>query len=179
MSRMPMLTPQTASDQAVPTLENIRRQLGMLPNFFAGLAHHGGALNGYLQFERQLAADSRLSKAQHELIALAVANANGCHYCVSGHTLSARHAGINAEAAHQAQIGRAEGKEEQAILTFALAMLEAKGHVSDAVLDEARLAGLSDGMLVEITAWVGVNSFSNWINNLIRPVIDFPEVALV
>jgi len=179
MSRMPMLCPATACEQGAPTLEEIRTQLGMLPNFFAGLANHGASLNGYLAFEEQLSAHSRLTPAQREMISLAVANANGCHYCVSGHTLSAKHVGVDAEAARMAQQGRARDSKDQAMLDFALDLLEQKGHLPDESLIAARQMGLDDATLVEITSWVGINSYSNWVNNLIQPKIDFPEVPLI
>lgn len=179
MSRMPMLCPDTACELGSPTLLEIRSQLGMLPNFFAGLANHGAALNGYLAFEEQLSTNSRLTPAQREMISLAVANANGCHYCVSGHSLSAKHVGVDAEAARMAQQGQARDSKDQAMLDFALDLLEQKGHLPDESLIAARQMGLDDAMLVEITSWVGINSYSNWVNNLIQPKIDFPEVPLI
>ncbi|MBV0932535.1 carboxymuconolactone decarboxylase family protein [Marinobacterium weihaiense] len=179
MSRMPMLCPETACEQGAPTLKAIRGQLGMLPNFFAGLANHGAALNGYLAFEESLSEHSRLTAAQREMISLAIANANGCHYCVSGHTLSAKHVGVDAEAARQAQQGQATDPVDQAILDFALDVLEQRGHLPDESLNAARQMGLDDAALVEITSWVGLNSYSNWVNNLIQPKIDFPEVPLI
>lgn len=179
MSRFPMLSIAQADDKAVPTLQAIHKRLGMLPNFFAGMAHHAGALNGYMAFDQQMTTDSRLTAAQRELLALAVANANGCHYCVSGHTLSARAAGVSAEAARLAQAGKAESAEDQALIDLALAVLEQRGHVNDDQLKKARGAGFDDATLVEVVALVGLNSYSNWVNNMIRPAIDFPEVALV
>lgn len=179
MSRMQMLCPDTACEQGAPTLEQIRKQLGMLPNFFAGLANHGASLNGYLACEEQLSGNSRLTKAQREMISLAVANANGCHYCVSGHTLLAKRAGVDAEAARMAQQGKAENAKDQAILDFAMEVLELRGHLPDESLAAARQMGLDDATLVEITSWVTINCYSNWVNNLIQPKIDFPEVPLI
>ncbi|HSH48912.1 MAG TPA: peroxidase-related enzyme [Halomonas sp.] len=179
MSRFPMLTIEQADDKAAPSLQAIRKRLGMLPNFFAGMAHHAGALNGYLAFDQQMTAESRLSAGQRELLALAVANANGCHYCVSGHTLSARAAGVSAEAARKAQAGQAENAQDQALIDLALAVLEQRGHVADEQLQAARDAGFDNATLLEVVALVGLNSYSNWLNNVIRPAIDFPEVALV
>lgn len=58
-------------------------------------------------------------------------------------------------------------------------MLEERGHVTDDVLQAAHGAGLDNATLVEVVGMVSVNSLSNWMNNMIRPAIDFPEVALV
>ncbi|GAA3899258.1 carboxymuconolactone decarboxylase family protein [Halomonas cibimaris] len=179
MSRLPLLSREKADDKSAPALASVQQKLGMLPNFFAGMAHHSGTLNAFLAAQQAMTADSRLSAAQREMLALAVANANGCGYCVSGHTVSARAAGVSAEAAMQAQAGKAKTAYDQALLDVALAVLEKRGHLSDEALRAAREAGLDDATLVEIIGLVSVNSLSNWLNNVIRPAIDFPEVALV
>lgn len=179
MSRLPLLTIDQADEAAAPALQGVQQQLGMLPNFFAGMAHHPGTLNGFLAAQQAMTADSRLTAAQRELIALAVANANGCHYCVSGHSMAAKAAGVSAEAAQQAQAGKADGAHDQALLDLALAVLDTRGHLPDAALQAARDAGLDDATLVEVVGLVGVNSLSNWVNNMVRPAIDFPEVPLV
>lgn len=179
MSRFPVLSMEKADDNAVPALQAVQQQLGMLPNFFAGMAHHPGTLNAFLAAQQAMTADSRLTAAQREMVALALANANGCHYCVSGHTLSARAAGVSAKAARQAQTGKAEDVADQALLDLALAVLEERGHVTNEALRAVRDAGLDDATLVEVVGLVGINSLSNWMNNVIRPEIDFPEVALV
>ncbi|WP_311949065.1 carboxymuconolactone decarboxylase family protein [Halomonas piscis] len=179
MSRLPIISMEKADHDAAPALQAVQQQLGMLPNFFAGMAHHPGTLNAFLAAQQAITEGSRLTAAQREIIALAVANANGCRYCVSGHTLSARAAGVSAEAAKQAQAGKAEKPQDQVLLDLALAVLEQRGHVTDGALNAARDAGLDDATLVEIVGLVSINSLSNWMNNMIRPAIDFPEVALV
>ncbi len=179
MSRMPMITVQTASEAAAPTLESIQQKFATVPNFFAALANNGVALNAYLAFEETMASNSRLTSAQQEMISLAVANKNGCQYCVSGHTLSAKHAGVNPASARRAQAGLAEDPLDQAVLSFVLAIREYRGAVPDSILSHARNAGLDDELLIEITTWTAINTYSNWINNLIQPKIDFPLIPLV
>lgn len=179
MSRMPMITVQTACEAAAPTLESIHKKFGAVPNFFGALANNGTALNAYLDFEEAIESNSRLTTAQQEMISLAVANKNGCQYCVSGHTFSAKHAGVNQASALRAQTGQAEDPLDQAVLSFALAMREYRGAVPESILTQARNAGLNDQLLVEITTWTLINTYSNWINNLIQPKIDFPLVPLV
>ena len=93
--------------------------------------------------------------------------------------MKAKSLGIDADTARQAQQGQAADKYDQALLDVALAVLEQHGHLSDDRLAASREAGLDDATLVEITSWVGLNSYSNWVNNLIQPKIDFPEVPLV
>jgi len=178
MSRLPLKGLENACEQSAPVLQSIKKQLGMVPNFFAGLANHYGSLAGYLAFQESMKQDSRLTPAQRELIALCIGNANGCHYCVSGHTLSAKHAGVSPEEARDAQKGKASNPFDQALLDLALAVLDGRGHVSEELLASVLERGVSEAQVVEVVGLVGLNSFSNWINNVIRPPIDFPEVPL-
>lgn len=178
MSRLPLKGLENACEQSAPVLHRIKKQLGMLPNFFAGLANHYGTLAGYLAFQESMKQNSRLTPAQRELIALCIGNANGCHYCVSGHTLSAKHAGVSPEEAREAQKGKASNPFDQALLDLALAVLDGRGHVSEELLASVLERGVSEAQMVEVVGLVGLNSFSNWINNVIQPPIDFPEVPL-
>lgn len=178
MSRVPLKSIETSCASGAEVLSGIKKRLGMLPNFFGGLANHLGSLNGYLAFNEAMERESALSKQQREKIALAIANANGCHYCVSGHTLAAKAAGLDAEAARLAQKGVAETPYDQAILKLALEVLETRGHISEETLAMAVDQGLLEAEIVEVVGWVGLNTFSNWINNVIQPKIDFPVVPI-
>lgn len=178
MSRLPLVCVNDACDKTAPLLAGIEKRLGMLPNFFAGLGNHHGSLAGYMAFAEAMEKHSNLSKAQREKIALAIANANGCHYCVSGHTLSAKSAGVNADEAREAQKGLASEPLDQALLTLALDVLDTRGHISEKTLSWVLAQGVSKEQVVEVVALVGLNSFSNWVNNVICPAIDFPEVPL-
>jgi alkylhydroperoxidase family enzyme len=53
-----------------------------------------------------------------------------------------------------------------------------RGKVSDAVLSEARSAGISDAEVVEVVGHVALNVFTNYLNNVAQTDIDFPVVAL-
>ncbi|MBV8047398.1 MAG: hypothetical protein JO171_09605, partial [Paludibacterium sp.] len=60
----------------------------------------------------------------------------------------------------------------------ALEILQQRGRLSAGTWRAYRQAGLGEALLVQICAWVGINSFSNWLNNLVEPKIDFPRVPL-
>lgn len=178
MAEFVLRTPETADAQAAPILSRALKQFGMVPNFYAALGIDGACLQGYLEFEKTVGQSDALSNAQREMIALLVANYNGCEYCVSGHSFSARRAGLSAEACADAQHGKAAKAEDQAMLTLAKRILQHQGHLSADDKAEAFAAGLSESQIIQVAAWTALNSFSNWINNLVQPEIDFPKVAL-
>jgi hypothetical protein len=65
-----------------------------------------------------------------------------------------------------------------AALRVARAVLRTGGRVDDALVDHARLAGVTDGELMEIVGHVALNVFSNYANHLAQPDLDFPPVAV-
>jgi alkylhydroperoxidase family enzyme len=68
-----------------PSLEGVKRQLGVVPNMFRLIANSPAALESYLGLNSALNKGA-LPAATRERIALAVAEINGCSYCLSAHT---------------------------------------------------------------------------------------------
>ncbi|MBY8978344.1 hypothetical protein KHP62_21240 [Rhodobacteraceae bacterium NNCM2] len=73
--------------------------------------------------------------------------------------------------------GRADDPRTAAILRLAVAIVVAKGMVSDADLDAARAAGLTEADIVETVANVVANIFTNYLNHVAATDIDFPVVS--
>ncbi len=63
-------------------------------------------------------------------------------------------------------------------MSFATAILSTRGRVDNATLATARLAGLTDGALVEVAAHVALNVFTNYLNDVAQTEVDFPRVEL-
>ena len=68
-----------------PLLEAVVKQLGSAPNLFRLVATSPQALEGYLALSGALG-QGALPAATRERIALAIAEVNGCDYCLSAHT---------------------------------------------------------------------------------------------
>ena len=86
MSRIP--TPASISDApsaSQPLLEAVKKQLGTAPNMFRLISNSPAALEGYLALSGALNKGT-LPAQTRERIALAVAEINGCNYCLSAHT---------------------------------------------------------------------------------------------
>lgn len=169
---------ETADELAAPILKDFQERYGMVPNFYGALGIDGASLKAYRAFEDAIQERCLLSERQRELIALAVANRNGCHYCVSGHTFSARKLGMSKAECRAAQGGEASDPLDQAMLDLALDVMENKGACTPERKDRCRALGMSDALIMQVVAWTGINTFSNWVNNLVQPRIDFPTVEL-
>ena len=175
MSRLNIPTRADAPAKSQPLLDAVEKQLGVVPNLFLLVGSSPAALEGYIGLNGALG--RTLDAKTRERIALAIAQANGCDYCLSAHT----YLGLNLAKIDSAEIalnrtGHSADAKADAALVFARRVLDARGRVSDADLAEVRLAGFSEPQVIEIVATVALNVLTNYINNVAETDIDFPVV---
>jgi uncharacterized peroxidase-related enzyme len=177
MSRIPTPASIEASPKASqPLLETVKKQLGVVPNLFRLTANSPAALEGYLSLNGALGKGS-LNPATRERIALAVAQINGCSYCLSAHNYLGKNLAKLDDAELTAnRMGKSNDAKAQAALSFAVKVANNRGAVSEADLKTAKAAGYSDAELVEIVAHVALNTLTNYINEVFKTEIDFPVV---
>ena len=177
MSRITVITNETANAEQQALLDAIQAKLGMVPNFLKILANSPAALRAFLGLHG-IANEGSLTPQTRERIALAVAQQNSCEYCVSAHTAIGRKAGLtNAEIAAN-RAGTSQENKAAVAVKFARALVENSGEVTTADITEARDAGYSDAEIVEIITHVGMNVLTNIIGKASRVEIDFPKVTL-
>ncbi|MBI3347519.1 MAG: peroxidase-related enzyme, partial [Burkholderiales bacterium] len=164
-----------APEAARPLLEAVNKQIGSVPNLFRLVANSPAALEGYLGMSGALA-KGRLPAQTRERIALAVAQINACGYCLAAHSFM----GSNLAKLSDAEIaanrsGRSTDAKADAAVRFAASVATQRGHVSDAEVAAVRSAGYDDAQIVEIVQHVALNTWTNYINEVAKTVIDFPE----
>jgi uncharacterized peroxidase-related enzyme len=167
---------QTTHDGVRRSFDAIEKQLGVVPNMMRTMAQSPRVLEGYLALSGALGR-GLLPAPLQEQIALAVAEANACNYCLSAHTALGRRAGLSDEQLAASREGRAADAKANAALQFALAVLSRRGGVSDDELERVRSAGFSDAAIAEIIAHVALNVLTNYFNRAADTAIDFPMVA--
>ena len=84
-----MVEDDRAPAASQPLLHAVKAQLGVAPNLFRVVANSPAALEGYASMFGALG-KGELPAPTRERIALAVAEINGCDYCVSAHTYLGR-----------------------------------------------------------------------------------------
>lgn len=165
-----------APTAAQPLLKAVEGQLGMVPNLFRLIGNSPAALEGYLGLSGALG-KGRLSLARREAIALAVAEANGCGYCLAAHTYVGREmARLSTREISANRGGESSDEATQAALRFALDLISHRGRVSAAAVSGLRSHGFGEDEVVEIVAAVAMNLMTNFLNNALATPIDFPEV---
>jgi AhpD family alkylhydroperoxidase len=133
------------------------------------------ALSGHLGILSALSKSS-LSAKEQEAIALAVAEANRCSYCLSAHTALGQGAGMTASETCDIRFGQIKEPKYNALISFVAAVVETKGDVSDAELQAVRSAGYTDGQITEILLTIALNYFTNIFNKVNKTKVDFPVV---
>jgi uncharacterized peroxidase-related enzyme len=157
-----------------PLLAAVKKQLGTVPNLFRTVAHSPAALEGYLGLNGALAKGS-LGAATRERIALAVAEFNGCDYCLAAHSYIGKNLAKLSDAEIEAnRRGRSTDAKADAAVVFAVKVVSARGQVSAADVSAVRAAGLSEADIIEIIAHVALNTLTNYVNVVAETVVDFP-----
>jgi uncharacterized peroxidase-related enzyme len=178
MTRLP--TPATINDAPAasqPLLEAVKKQLGTVPNLFRLVSTSPAALQGYLGLSGALGKGA-LPAATRERIALAVAEINGCDYCLSAQA----YLGGNLAKLDDAEIaanrnGTSNDPKADAAVRFAAKVVRERGHVSEDDVRAVKLAGYDDAQVIEIVLHVALNTWTNYISEVAKTDIDFPVVS--
>jgi len=178
MSRIKVVTKDTADSDQTALLDAIQAKLGMVPNFLGVLAHSTDALGAFLGLHG-IAEAGRLDAQTRERIALAIAQSNSCEYCLSAHTAIGRNAGLSNAEMDANRSGTSEDEKAAAAIAFAQAVNANLGDVTQAELNAVRDAGHSEAEIVEIITHVGMNILTNLIGKTAQVDIDFPKVSLL
>ncbi len=177
MSRIALITNETANAEQAELFQAIHAKLGVVPNFLKILANSPDALRAFLGLHHVAGAGS-LDGQTRERIALVVAQENACEYCLSAHTAIGRKAGLAPEEIKANRAGGSLDERAAAAVAFARALVENRGEVTTAELEAVRAAGYNDSDIVEIITHVGMNYLTNILGKASRVAIDFPKVAV-
>ena len=166
-----------AAAAAQPLLHAVKRETGAIPNMFLMLANSPAALQGYLGLDAALAQGS-ISPETRARIALAVAEINGCDYCLSARTYLARtRAKLDNAEITANRSGASNDLHADAAVRFAAKIVRRRGQVSAEDVSAFRAAGYSDAAVFEVIALTALSSFANYLNQVTRTEIDFPRIT--
>ena len=175
MPRINPVDPEKATNWARDLLANVQDEWGMTPNLVRTLAHAPAALEAYLSFSNALSGGV-LPVELREQIAVTVAQANRCDYCLATHCAIAKTVGLSEDAITDARRRVSPDRKVAAALDFAGQVVKKRGRVTDDDLAALRGAGFRDQEAVEIVANVAMSIFTNYFNHVAGTDVDFPEV---
>jgi len=174
MSRLQPVDPAAATGTAKELLDRIQAAFGVTPNMAQAMAANPAVLDGWLHLSTTLG--RTLNPKLNERIAIAIAEANGCGYCLSAHTAVGRMVGLDADELDASRRGGSADAKVSAALRFAREVNAQRGHVSDEDIARVRAAGYDDRDIAAIVGHVALNVLTNYFNLVAQTEIDFPEV---
>jgi len=175
VSRISTPTLESTPAASRSLLDGVHKKLGVVPNMFRVIALSPAALEGYLGLNGALS--RTLDVRTRERIAIAVAEKNGCDYCLSAHTyLALNLAKMTPEDAELAREGSSTDAIAAAAIRFAVQVMTTLGSVGDADIAAVKEAGFGDAQIVEIVGLVAENVFTNFLNKVAQTDIDFPAL---
>jgi uncharacterized peroxidase-related enzyme len=176
MSRLNVPAREAAPAGSKGLLDAVEKQLGVVPNLFRLLGQSPATLQGFLGLNGALG--KALDVRTRERIAIAVAQINGCDYCLSAHTyLGLNLAKIDATEIALNRKGASQDAKANAAVAFAAKVVKSRGKVADTDIKAVKDAGYAEAQIIEIIAVVAENVFTNFVNNVAETDIDFPAVS--
>ena len=161
---------------SLPLLDAVNKQLGIVPNLMKVVGNSAAALEGYLSLSGALG-KGKIGAKTAERIALAVAERNGCSYCLSAHSyLASNLARLDAVEIDSNRHGTSHDPKAAAAVHFAARIVDTRGHVSDDEVAAVKAAGYSNAEIIEIVLHVALNTLTNYVNEVAKTDIDFPVV---
>lgn len=173
MSRIPLLTLETAPEEAKPRLAAAEKANGFLPNLLGLLANAPSTLEAYLTLG-SINAKAGLTLAERETVQITAAATHGCGFCVAGHTAVAIkkvHLDDSVVDALRA-VAPPDDPRLAAVQAMTLAVIRSRGAVSDGDLLAFKAAGFSDANALEVVLGVSLATLCNFANNLGQPDLN-------
>jgi uncharacterized peroxidase-related enzyme len=175
MARLAIIDPEKSTGKTHELLAAVQKKLGLVPNSMRVMVNSPAVLEAYIGFSGALDGASLNAKTR-ERIALEVAEANQCSYCLSAHSAIGKMVGLNEAEILDSRQARSTDAKSAAALQFSRQVIEKRGAVSEAEIEAAHKAGLKDGEIAEVVALTVLNIFTNYFNTAFQVDIDFPVV---
>lgn len=175
MSYFQPLSIEQAPKAAQARLILAEKANGFASNLLGVLAYAPTALESY-QSLSEINQRNSLSPQQREVVQLVAATANGCAFCVAGHTaLSLNKVKLDA-ALVQALRDQTELPEAQpnALAQFARTVLAHKGAVDEASLNDFFNAGFTAQHALDVILGLSLATLCNFANSLARTPLNTP-----
>lgn len=172
MSTFPIPTHATVSPDNQALFDSLQKQLGMVPNLYATLAHSETALGNYLSLQ---SAKSSINGKAREVVNLVVSQVNRCEYCLAAHTVIGGMVGFTPEQILEIRQGRASFDAKlHALARLVRSIAMERGHADPALVDAFLAAGWTPGHLVDAIVVIGDKTVTNYLHGTTKVPVDFP-----
>jgi AhpD family alkylhydroperoxidase len=158
------------ANQAI--FDNLKKNLGVVPNLYATLAHSEHALGNYLAFQN---GKSSITGKAREVVNLVVSEVNSCEYCLAAHTMIGKNSGFTDAQILEIRGGNASfDKKLDALARLVRNIAVNRGHADAGLVDAFFGAGWTTENLVDAIVVIGDKTVTNYLHGTTRVPVDFP-----
>ncbi len=179
ISRYPVPKLEALPEDIQARMLEVQEKAGFIPNVFLALAHRPDEFRAFFAYHDALMLrESGLTKAEREMIVVAVAGANDCLYCFVAHGAILRVYSKAPLVADQVGVNYRKADitpRQKAMLAFALKVSDRSGEIDEDDYSALRAHGFADDDIWDIGNISAFFALSNRMANLIalRPNDEF------
>ncbi len=172
MSTFNVPTREEVSENNQAIFDNLKKQVGFVPNLFAAYTFSETALGDYMTFSGR---KTSLSGKEKEIVNLVVSQVNNCAYCLAAHTAIGKMNGFTDEQIIEIRGGSVSFDEKfNALATYVKDAAVNRSHPSQESIDNLLAAGYTKENLVDTILLIGDKTVSNFIHGTTQVPVDFP-----
>jgi len=170
ISRFPVPGPETLPEDIRKVVEANAAKAGFTPNVFLAYGYKPEHFRAFFHYyDVLMKGPSELSRAEREMIVLAVSRVNGCTYCTVAHGAALRILSKHPLLADQISANYRAADvtpRQRAMLDFAVKVTERSAEIEQADFERLREHGFTDSDIWDIGAVAAFFSLSNRMANL-------------
>ena len=169
-------TPEDARPPANEILDQVKREVGMVPNLYAFMANAPGLLDTYLRGQETFRKHSVFNPVEQEIILLSISYENGCEYCMAAHsTIADTQSNVPREVTEALRSGSpVPDARLSALSNFTRTMVVKRGRPSQDEVEHFLQAGYTEEQVLQIILAVGIKVLSNYTNHVCHTPVDRP-----
>lgn len=152
--------------------DNLKKALGFVPNLYATIAHSENGLARFLAYQN---AKTTLSGKEKEAVNLIVSQVNGCLYCQSAHLVLGKMNGFTDEQLVDIRKGKSEDAKLNSLVRLAADITKNRGNADNENVEAFFSSGFTKENLVDLVLQVSDKTAMNYLHNLTKIPVDFPE----
>lgn len=183
ISRLRVPDEESLPDDIKELYAKMREKPGFVPNVYRAYSLRPNQLRGFIAFyDSIMTDDSGLSKAEREMIAVAVSALNHCFYCLTSHGAALR---VRSKDEILADTIAANYRaadltpRQRAMLDYAVKITLASETCSDEDVENLRVHGFTDEDIMDIAQTAALFNYSNRVASALalRPNREFHTMA--
>lgn len=167
------LTIATAPEASRPTLENIQKSFGFIPNLMAIFANNPTVLWGYMSLNA-VYDEGSFTPRERQLILLAASVENSCNYCTAAHSAIAK--GILDTPAEVVAAIRSNApvpdKRLNVLVALVKELVRERGHAKAETIQNFIAAGYKKEQVMELLLGIALKTISNYLDHISPAPVD-------